>query len=242
MSKPNVKSSRRNNRRKKRGVGRRGESMLENLTMAAPIPKGLMGSSAFPSAMKRKLLFRFQSVLNGAVDHITQDFRLNGAFSPDGVGSCTGFAQLAAIYNFYKVINNRFRFNVVSNEQAVPVFFGCICRDAQPSTSITTWAIASNSLELAPTTGPLLVGEATGASVYRSRWYAIHPAVPVGNALEYYGYGVYSSTVASNPAQLTWVSFVLNSVAAGTNLTNGCFLDFYLEFTTEFYSPKNLAA
>jgi len=239
MKTNNIKKSNKNKNRKQI---RRNKQDEFNSLMVMKLPKELLGSAAFPSTMKRKLLFHSNNLLQGAVPFIVSDFRLNGAFSPDGAGSCTGFSQLAAIYSFYKVITCKFRYNVAANENALPVFFGVVCRDIQPSTTITTYAIAKDSLELAPTTGIQLVGETSGQGIYRSRWYKINPASVLGNAIEYYAQVSYSNATSNNPTNLIWASFVLYSSLVGTNLTNGVFLDFYLELTTEFYSVKNLAS
>ncbi len=210
--------------------------------ITARFPKDLMGSACFPASQTRKMLFHTRKLLQGAVPFIVQDFEVNNVFSPDTVNSCTGFAQMAAIYGQYVCLKVKFRYNVANNENALPVYFGCIARDVQPSTTITTWAQATDSLELAPTTGPQLVGETSGQAIFRSRWYTIDPAAVVGNKLSYYSDVDYTALTSSAPTRLVWVSFILTADLATTNLTNGAFLDFYLELTTEFFSLKNLAS
>ncbi len=233
--KRNVKRQRRNNPRLNE------LQLLHNLGQGR-LPKDLMGSAPFPGSMTKKMLYHQRLLLQGAVSFVVQDYSVNSAFSPGTSGSCTGFSQLAAIYAAYLVIKVRFRYNVVNNENALPVYFGCIARDTQPSTTITTWAQANDSLELAPTTGPQAVGETSGQGVYRSKWYTIDPSVIVGNPLQYYGSGSFSGNVTGSPSAIVWVSFILASDLSTTNLTNGAFLDMYLELTTEFFDLKNLAA
>ncbi len=218
------------------------EKALLHDIVQARFPRNLMGSTAFAASMTRKMCFHERVLLQGAVPFIVQDYRVNGVFNPGAGGSCTGFAQLAAIYSAYFTFKVRFRFNVAANEPALPVFFGCIARDTQPSTTIASWANANDSLELAPTTGTLVVGEASGQGIYRSRWYTLDPGDIVGNRLQYYGSGGYGGLTSGLPPSLVWVSFILASDVAGTNLTNGAFLDMYLELTTEFFSLKNLAS
>jgi hypothetical protein len=209
----------------------------------ARFPRDLMGSTAFPTNQMRKMVFHERLLLQGAVPFIVQDYRVNNPFSPTGgAGTCTGFAQLAAIYAEYLVVKIRFRFNVVSNENALPVFFGCILRDTQPSTTIASWANANDSLELAPTTGPLVVGETSGQGVYRSKWYTVDPSDIVGNRLQYYGSGSYAGLTSTSPSSIVWLSFLLVSDVSATNLTNGGFIDMFIEMTTNFFSLKNLAS
>ncbi len=236
------KNKKNNAKRQQRRKARTNELQLLHSLVGGRFPKDLMGSAPFPSSMTRKMLYHQRLLLQGAVPFIVQDFSINDPFAPGSTGTCTGFSQLAAIYAAYLVIKVKFRYNVSSNENALPVFFGCISRDIQPSTTITTWAQANDSLEIAPTTGPQLVGETSGQAIYRSKWYSLDPSCLVGNPLQYYGSGSFSGQSTGSPSSLIWTSFILVSDVAGTNLTNGAFLDFYLEMTTEFFSLKNLAA
>jgi len=248
MSAPRSKKTngKRNNRRKKRtnAASRKvNEKALLHDIVQSRFPRDLMGSTAFPSSQTRKMCFHQRTLLQGAVPFIVVDFSVNNVFNPGAGGSCTGFAQLAAIYSEYFAFKVKFRYNIASNENALPVYFGCIVRDIQPSTTIATWANANDSLELAPTTGPQLVGETSGQGIYRSRWYTLDPGDIVGNKLHYYGSRDYAAfTGGTGPTALVWLGFILASDLAGTNLTNGAFLDMYLEITTEFYSLKNLAS
>ncbi len=206
--------------------------------MDLKIPKALSPTSPFPNDMTRKMLFHAVGVKGGAAAFQIFELRCNAAYQPDAASSPPGFSQLAAIYNSYKVTHVRVRYNVCSNEPTIPVFFGLIFRDQQPSAVLTTYALAVESLSIAPTSGPEVVGETQGMSVYKSKWYKIMPAAIVGNALDYYGSTTFEGGSAANPTDLTWVALIMYSYASGTNLTNGAFYDFYLEMTTRFYSLK----
>ncbi len=204
--------------------------------MDLKIPKSLQPSSPFPPQMDRKLLFHQVGISQGAASFLVYELRCNGAYRPDNATSPPGFAELSQIYNSYKVTHCKVRFNICSNEPTIPIFFGLIYRDVQPSTVITTYTLAVESLSIGPTSGPELVGETQGASLYKSRWYKIMPGAIVGNAIDYYGSTTYAGGAASNPTDPTWVALVMYSYASGTNLANGCFRDVYLEMTTHFYS------
>jgi len=164
---------------------------------------------------------------------------MNSVYDPDpaiGGGTLAGFTQLAAIYNIYQVIRFRFRYEVANLETTEPVQFGFTMKDYQPSTVATTYALAQDLLEVAPTTGPHTCGVLAGNSTYKSRWFSIHPGAVVGNNLLYMSTAGYSSAINTNPSSIVWNSFVLMAEGPGATLPNGVILNLYMEFTTRFYS------
>ncbi len=225
-------------RRRQRRPKRQTKNAKEQLEefMDVKIPRSLQASSPFPGDMVRKLTFHQVGVRQGAAPYIIYELRVNGAYRPDNALSPPGFAELAQIYGLYRVLNTRVRFNVVSNEPSIPVFFGLIFRDIQPSTVLTTYQLAVESLSIAPTSGPYCVGETQGTSNYRSRWYKIPPASVVANPLTYYGSTTFEGSVSANPTDLIWCAVVFYSPSNAINLSNGAFVDFYLEMSTRFYS------
>jgi len=224
---------------RKQKAGRRRDELLA--LMAPSIPQNLMRNNPFPQQMVRKLKFDFTGFLQGASPFILKEFSLNSAFSPDGSASKpSGFNELAAIYNFYRVINCKIYYRVANNEPAIPVQFGVIMRDTQPSTVITTFALAYNALEIAPSTGLNLVGQTTGMAVYRSQEYEIDLGSVVGNRLEYLTDTSYRGLISTAPNQLIWATFVLLGATAATNLTNGALVEISIEMTTMFYSNNVL--
>lgn len=220
-------------RRNRRAVN---EHQSVDAIMRTRIPRNLMRSSPVPPFRKVKLIFKSTSVIQGAAPFVVSEIRINGAFSPDTVGTPSGFNEWATMYTLYQVMHVRLKFSVAANEPAVPVNFAFIFRDIQPSTIINTFAKATNAVEVAPTTGPKIVGETTGMSIYNSPWYDIDPAAIIGNAFSYYGNAAYGAAVTANPTALVWAAFILTSFQAATNLTNGAFLSLYVELSTRFYS------
>jgi hypothetical protein len=241
VNRNNVRNRKRNTATGKRGVFKRNTIRndkfreVDNI-MSIRVPRNLMASAPIPPFQVRKLNFQYNAVVQAAAPFVLVEFRMNGAFSPDAVGTPAGFNEYAALYTLYQVTHFRFRYSVASNEPAVPVNFSWIFRDIQPSTIINTYAKAINAMEVAPTTGPNIVGETTGQSVYRSGWHKLMPAAVIGNAFSYFGNAAYGAATTANPTALVWADFVATSFSAGTNLTNGCFLSVYLELTTRFYS------
>lgn len=199
-----------------------------------------MGNSPFPMEMIRKLNFYEPNlVLQGANPFIVREWRINSAYDPDpllGGGSTAGYNKIAAIYGQYRVENFRVRYEVAANEPAIACAFGLIFRDAQPSTTTLTYIDAQNQLEIAPTTGPQIVGETAGMSIYRSKWISIRPSAILGNPIEYMADLSFQSSVTTNPTQTVWLAFIVTSPGALINLTNGVILNIYMEQTVRFFS------
>lgn len=210
----------------------------------ARVPRNLMRAAPFPMEMVRTLTFFEPNLIiqsfTGA-SFVLREWRINSVFDPDpliGSGSVAGFPQLAAIYQHYRVENFKVRFEVAGNEPALPLSFGLCFKDAQPSLSVTTYLRAQDALEVGPTTGPHVVGETTGQSVYRSKWLKIRPSSILGNPLTYYADADFSASVTSNPPQLVWMAFLLFAPLSTIPLPNGCVLNMYMSFTTRFYSLR----
>jgi hypothetical protein len=202
-----------------------------------------MSNSPFPPFMMRKLtFFEPNLVLQSAASFLVREWRINDVYDPDpllGGGTVAGFNELAAIYRLWRVENFRVRFEVASNEPALPLTFGIIFRDIRPSTVIAAYADAQNAMEVAPTSGPALVGQTTGNSVYRSPWYKLRPGSIVGNPISYMSDIAYQGTGGSapvSPTQNVWLAFLLLSIGAVNPLTNGAIVHAYMEFTVRWYS------
>lgn len=201
----------------------------------------LRGSSPFPPYMVRKMtFFEPNLIIQGASTAVLKEWRINSAFDPDvllGGGTVAGYNELAKIYNQYRVEKVRVRYNVAGNEPGLPVIFGLVFRDLQPSTKLLLYGDYVNALEVAPTTGPNLVGEASGQSVFRSPWYPIHMGDIVGDRLTYLSDLSYSSSVSGNPTQLLWMALLAFSPSS-SNLTNGIAVTMYIEMTVRWFSGQ----
>jgi hypothetical protein len=212
------------------------ESDLYEKLLGSRIPRNLNNNSPFPPSMTRKIMLHNHIQMAGAAPFLISEYKLNGAFLPIAGQTPSGFNEMSAVYLLNKVITTRVRYSVANNEPAIPVTVGLIYRDVQPSTVITTFALALNALEVSPSSGSMLIGETTGMAIYKSPNYHVRPGDVLGNFLEYMGDHDYSGSSTANPVGLIWVAVVIISDLVGTNLTNGAFLDFYLEMTTRFYS------
>jgi hypothetical protein len=221
------------------------ENQMYSQLNVSTIPRSLMGASPFPPYMVRKLTyfepgFVLQDPLN---PFAIKEWRANDVFDPDpllGGVSAVGFSELAAIYSLFRVEHVAFRFEVAANESAFAVSFGVSLRDTQPTTSVVSYATAQRFLEIAPTTGPCIVGQAAGQSVYRSAWHKIPISSIVGNPLLVNSDNGWVGTSTTSPAQLAWLAFVALSPGAALPLPNGVILHMYIEYTTRFFSIKQL--
>jgi hypothetical protein len=188
--------------------------------------------------MERNLQFVFEGEIQGAAAFFVKEFRANSAFSPDGVGTPSGFNEMANIYNFYKVLELKFYYRVVSNETATPQRFAVIVRDVQPSTVITTFNNATAAMEVSPTTKTNSVGALSGMSRFESIEYKIDIGSIIGNRLEYLADTDYRGLVTGQPNQVVWLAFVMTSPNTSLNLSAGAFVEVFLTLRTLFYSTK----
>ncbi len=228
--------------RKNKNKQKATEKQLIDILMKNQVPRNLMRNSPFPQSMIRKLVYNEpEQLLQSATStFLVKEWRMSSSWDPDpslGGGTVAGFNKLAAIYNLYRVEDFRIRINVSNNENTKPITFGLVFRDQRPSTFILTATDAQNALEVSPTTGPSVVGESSGNSIYRGPWHRISPQAVLGNVISYFGDIDYSGGAGpspGNPTQVLWVAFI--AYIGSGDLTNGLFLDAYMEFTTRFYS------
>lgn len=240
---PNKKGNRQNNRRRYQRVnGQQRQDQLYNNLNISKIPRNLGGNAPFPAFQMRKLTYTYPSlVVAGATPFVLREFRINSVFDPDPLASTgvpAGYAAMAMIYGQYRVENFKIRLEVSSNEPALSQVVGLSFKDEQPSTVILTYRDAQDTLEVAPTSGPQVLGQTGGTSVWRSPWYTIHPGTITGNQLGYMADNDYSSVTGTNPAQIVWVAFISYGPTSGGTLPNGCIVNLFMEFTTRFYGPR----
>lgn len=208
------------------------------IQLAQPkIPKNLHSNTPFPEYQERNLSFQWSGILQGAVPFIVQEFVLNSA-TPDASNFLAGFNEMIALYNFYKVISVKFYYRVAANEVTFPVKFGMIIRDVQPSPAITTYTIATDALEVGPSTKVDMIGQASGMSIFESPEYKIDCGSVIGNRLEYLSGPEYSGIGTANPSQVAWIAFILQSWRSATNLTNGAIVEIFMTSRVQFFSKK----
>jgi hypothetical protein len=233
-----------NKRNRNRNRNRRPRGRNNNtIATTTAIPKNLRGSFPFPESRICKLTSVINFVMQGATTFVVNDFRVNSLYQFDVTGGTThnfsGDTQLSAIYDSYHVQHIKVSYLLSGNETGQPVFFGLVFKDDQPSVSITTLAKAVNALEVAPTTGVTVVGQASGQPIFRSRSFGIKVGAIVGNNVSYNADLSYTSSFGNtNPAQAVWMSAIAYGV--GGNITGGVIVSLRTELTIRAYSIKTL--
>jgi len=200
--------------------------------------KTLRTNTPFPPYQERNLVFQKNRVVQAAAPYVVYELEIT-SWKPDAVNLPSGFDIMAQTYNFYRAISLKFHYNVASNEPAVPVKFGMIVRDIQPSSAITSYQSAIDSLETGPCTGTDIIGQQSGYSIFNSVEHKIDLGSVVGNRLEYLSDQNYRALTNAVPNQAIWLAFVLVSYDGTTNLTNGAFLEIHSTIRTQFYSNKS---
>lgn len=214
------------------------------------VPSAYLSNSPFPSSKRARLTFYEPNlaIVPGAVASFVKDWRMNSVYDPDpaiGGGTVSGFSQLIAIWNLWRVDRFRFRYEVVNQETANPLQFGFTMKDWQPSTVLTTYALCQDALEVAPSTGPHSLGVLSGNSVYRSggrgsgdsRWLPwINVSSILGEPLLYRASAGYSGQGSANPASVIWISLILLCDGAAGTIPNGIILNLEMQFDTMFWS------
>jgi len=211
-------------------------SQLNRLTK----PVGLPTKGPVPDRRREKLTYSYSYFLGtGTAAFVVYDLKLNCLVTdptltqgPNGVG-----AILGTTYTQYTVDHVNFLpSKVVNNTPGSPVSAYIILSDAQPSTSITTYADALNAAGFVHSTVPVQVGETTGNSkAYIPGFKNVDPGTIIGNPLQYHSDIAFSGTAAANPAQTVWFGLVLFNI---TNTTVGTSVLFSItvEFIVDFYS------
>lgn len=230
------------NRRRRRGNRLTPGGLYEKLG-SDRVPRSLFGASPFPMSMDRNLTFQENILLQGANPYLVKDFRANSCYDPDaaiGGGTVVGFLLMSNIYQNYFVRKISWRYTLSSNEPSVPVNFGFVLRDKQPSTTYVSWAECQYALNEAPTTRMNTVGETSGMGIYRSPEYSVDLGTVIGKKLTYMSDVDYSAAVTTNPSQIVWLSFMLLGATSSTALTNGAILNLSITFHTHFWSLVNI--
>jgi len=215
------------------------QARLLSILMRSKIPRNLRVMTAVPTRREEKVAWKQNYIFKSAVNpYYVYDFCANGAFNPDPTLALVpgSFAFYANGYAFYIVDNFRIRFTASANEPALALSFGLTMKDYRPGTSIISYEDAVGSLAITPATRQQSIGETTGASVYRSPEYEIHPAAILGNALQYYAAPTYAAAVTANPASILWCSFVVIPETPTGTFPNGMKVDIELEYDVTFYS------
>jgi len=224
------------------------ETLLQLFISSLKKPMGFNETVPLHEIIRYSLWDRF--VLQGASPFLVREYTLNDVWQPFAgglTGSMSGYNSSAFRYALFKVISSIIKVMLTSNENFGMSFY-FIVSDTQPSTLITTYALAlkyglSSNIAFTGT-----VGYSTGGSRFVSKPHKVMIADVVANSLAYYGDNTYGGSLGTpliavpvvgvSPNQKIWGALVLVSDVVGQNLTNGAFCDVQLRARTLNYSVR----
>jgi hypothetical protein len=178
---------------------------------------------------------------DAAASFYVREFKVNDIFDPDpllGGGSVSGYTALNSMYNRNRVISCSALIRLANIEPTATVAAYWIFRDAQPTTIITSQAIAQSAMEVDPATRPVLMGVSSGNPKATIRVPKTRMAAILGDTLEYMGDVSFAASASSSPSNVIWGAVVLYTYTPLTLLTNGVSCVVELDFVVDWYSGQ----
>jgi len=224
---------------KKKKVKRRVDHQALEREMIARVPRGLFHKFAGKPWDQEYFGFSDSLVVSGASPFLVRDYRINSGWQPvpGGLtGTMSMYTSSAFKYAIYRALTHYLGI-AVNNNELFRVSGYVIFSDTQPSTKITSYALAVQYAKAAFAYLQFSLGYATGQGRFDQLRRPIKNPIAeiVGNPLDYYASDNYAGTLGTpliaipvagtNPAQTVWASFVIYSDGPLQNLTNGVFLD-----------------
>jgi len=235
---------------KKKRTRKRVDHQVLEREMIARIPRGLAHRFSGKPCDQEYFGFADSLVMSGASPFLVRDYRMNSGWQPvpGGLtGTMSMYTSSAIKYAIYRCLTY-FLGIAVSNNELFRVGGYVIFSDTQPSTLITSYALAVQYAKAAYACLQFSLGYATGQGRFDTLRRPIKQPIAevVGNPLDYYASDNYAGTLGrpliavpvagTNPAQTVWASLVVYSDGPGMNLTNGVFLDWESYTRTFLYS------
>jgi len=220
--------------RRLRRAAKRGNNVLLPLTKVPSLKTFV--EKVTPPEIDIKLNYSFNKLLTAAGSAVVAvRFNPNAAYDVDptlGSTSTPGFAEWAAIYNFYRVVAFSYDAEFVNNE-AFPVICWSFASNTDPTTAATS-IITSN-----PLTKTGILSSKTGNDRHKVRGRHMISGIVGTDAVEYEDN--YRALTNAVPADLVWLAFGLHS-ATGANLTLGAVLWGNITMFVRFYDRKILSS
>ncbi len=160
-------------------------------------------------------------------------YRANSVYDPDYTnvgGSCSGFAEYAAMYYYYRVLKVHYDIQL-SNQEVFPILV------AVAPTSVDFTDAVGDLAEL-PYAKKTLLSAKGGQDRCRLKG-SFSMTQVVGEQTPLFSDN-YSAQVTANPAYAVFVCVGLNADGANT-LTNGVFASIRLQYDVTFYKKKQTA-
>jgi hypothetical protein len=179
---------------------------------------------------------------NSGANYLVYAFRCNDLYDPDPLllsGSLSGFKEMMAFYNYYRVLNSHIVLHVTNNE-SFPVLVGIVYSTNSLVGVIGSRDDAINALENDFSTRPILLA-AKGGIDNETISVSLRPWLLLGNKAQYLAEAGYTGTVVTSPSIPLYAHVIIASPNT-TNLSNGVTTALNLGFDAEFFSRTNLRA
>lgn len=190
---------------------------------------------AIPPEMDVQLSYPFIKTLSAAAAAVAARLYTNAAYDVDptlGSTSTPGFAEWAALYNFYRVVAYSYDITFVNNE-AFPIIAWTLSSNTDPGLGATS--VSSSN----PLGASLVLSAKTGLDKGMiARTHRVSHVIG-SDAVEYEDN--YRALVSGVPADLAWLGFGIQSIS-GANVTNGASIFGHLRMFVRFYDRKILAS
>lgn len=205
---PGKQNGKQNRKQARRGGGKKARSAASiGPVGTVTVPPGY-GAAAFPVAIRTKQRYFQQFTLNGAGANILGEYvwRTNSAYDPDftGVGTQpSGYAALATLYNYYRVIGSTWTFTAVSDVSGTT---SVTIVETPTSTAFGNYSAAAQQ---GFAINHLLAEQTAGGAKLR-RVLRIKPWVVHGVTKErYMNDDQFAAAVTTSPVQSSFVHFVV---------------------------------
>jgi len=175
---------------------------------------------------------------NAAASFAVADFRINVPRQPvvgGPIGPCAGWTSFSASYLGAIVQTFKVKLTVEANEPGLSLSAYLIFSDTQPSTLITTYALALTNTHSINTFAHCSVSQTTGMSRAVNKMVIVKPGQILGNPMNYHAESDYVQEQAVNPPSIIWCSVVVVSPVATTFIPNGIIFDFDATFVSKAF-------
>jgi hypothetical protein len=241
---PNPGPQRKKNKQKKTKRHPEIDSYWVQLFRSPRVPGRMMpGNSTAPYIHKIFTFTKTGVLTNGSDSLLIVEFKLNDMYDPEGAitgGQPGAFNTWMAIYNYFVV--RRFKVDFTVNNIETDFSANCYVtlKDAQPGTTITTYAAAEASSRIGPVT-PLLTlpPNNTMPRKISTGWMDVRTIVGAGLATT--GLSFVGAANAS-PAQVIWASLVVYSSDAALFFGTGVDYTVNLRYDATLFSVRTNVA
>jgi len=222
-------------RHKKKQRGRKGRRNRNGLTHYRP--QGLGSSTILPPEAHVWLKFvDCISLLNAGASNATRRFKPTASYDVDptlGSTSTAGFAEMAAVFQYYRV--ERYRYVIrVANRETFPLQVVVMDSNTDPGTGVITPFIGN-----ANTKFKMISGTQGGPNMCSFR--GKHTVAQIVGSSEVEFDDNFASLTNTVPVNVVWTTVGIDSGIGANTLNNGALVTIEIWMHVRFYERKNLS-